>query len=114
MVRGGRDRDGDRRGRDRDPGNLLRHASRDPPPHRPGLLRLLGGLPDETYDHTRGRTLEPAATNPVGDPEKSRLLVSAAEESEGAGRIRRITRGIIRRIVRPHPSQITGTVFCTI
>src|SRR2546422_7563086 len=108
MVRGGRDRDGDRRGRDRDPGNLLRHASRDPPPHRPGLLRRLGRLPDETYDHSRGRTHEPAATNPVGDPEKNWLLISAAEESQGAGRIRRRTRGDVRRIGRPDHSRDPG------
>src|SRR2546430_13405288 len=116
MVRGGRHRDGDRRRCDRDPGNLLRHASRDPPPHRPGLLRRLGRLPDETYDHSRGRTHEPAATNPVGDPEKSWLLISAAEESQGAGRIRRRTRGDVRdrkstRLNSSH-SQISYAVFC--
>src|SRR2546428_12592434 len=111
MGPGGRVRDGARRGRDRDPGNLLRHASRDPPPHRPGLLRRLGRLPDETYDPPRGRTHEPAATNPVGDPEKSRLLVSAAEESEGAGRIRRRTRGDVRRIGRPDHSRDPGRLL---
>src|SRR2546430_10803708 len=108
VVRGGRHRDGDRRRCDRDPGNLLRHASRDPPPHRPGLLRRLGRLPDETYDHSRGRTHEPAATNPVGDPEKNWLLISAAEESQGAGRIRRRTRGYVRRIGRPDHSRDPG------
>jgi len=71
--------------------DLLLHAPRDPSPHRPGLLRRLGRLPDKAHDHPRGRTDEPATADPPGDSEEGRLFVSPTKEPQGAGRLRRGT-----------------------